>query len=192
MFLLRIMPIYEEPLLSGQPPLLSGHLPVPRGILVPVTYCFLFPSPLTGSPEEYHQEAPSPSKPQHLLCAIPQASMQGLASLHTPQYQSTHSLPFSADRYSLATLLPVRRQPLIASILLVFRSMLTTSSTVQSMTPTLQRATLAAQAFMPLIRFPLFNFDIHSFFTRLIYSAVIVPSILVLRVWSNSKMPKNL
>ena len=61
MFLLRIMPIYEEPLLSGQPPLLSGHLPVPRGILVPVTYCFLFPSPLTGSPEEYHQEAPSPS-----------------------------------------------------------------------------------------------------------------------------------
>ena len=40
------MPIYEEPLLSGQPPLISGHLPVPRGIFVPVTYCFLFPSPL--------------------------------------------------------------------------------------------------------------------------------------------------
>ena len=46
MFLVRIMPIYEEPLLSGQPPLLSGHLPVPQGIFVPVTYCFLFPSPL--------------------------------------------------------------------------------------------------------------------------------------------------
>ena len=30
MFLLKIMLIYDEALLSGQPPL-SGHLPVPRG-----------------------------------------------------------------------------------------------------------------------------------------------------------------
>ena len=30
MFLLKIMLIYDDALLSGQPPL-SGHLPVPRG-----------------------------------------------------------------------------------------------------------------------------------------------------------------
>ena len=30
MLLLKIMLIYDEPLLNGQPPL-SGHLPVPRG-----------------------------------------------------------------------------------------------------------------------------------------------------------------
>ena len=31
MFLLKIMLIYDDPLLSGQPPI-SGHLPVPQGL----------------------------------------------------------------------------------------------------------------------------------------------------------------
>ena len=30
-FLLKIMSIYDDPLLSGQPPI-SGHLPVPQGL----------------------------------------------------------------------------------------------------------------------------------------------------------------
>ena len=34
--------------------------------------------------------------------------------------------------------------------------------------------------------------DLHSFLTRLTYSAVILPFILVLRVWSNCKMPRYL
>ena len=67
--------------------------------------------------------------------------------------------------------------------------MLTSSSTVQSTIPALQRTTPTAQALM-LIKFPPFSFDLQSFLTRLTYSAVILPFILVLRVWSNSKMLK--
>ena len=93
---------------------------------------------------------------------------------------------------SLAILFLVCIHPFIANIFLVLLSMLTSSSTVQSTIPALYRSTLTAHALMPLIIFPPFSFDLHSFLTLLTYSDVILSFILVLRVTSNWRMPKYL
>ena len=101
------MPIYEEPLLSGQPPLLSGHLPVPQRIFVPVTYCFLFPSPLVVL-KIFFQQAPFPSKPFAPTLCFFSGSHAGFALLldtllntkHPPSPSflgvDNHSLPISS------------------------------------------------------------------------------------------------
>ena len=58
---------------------------------------------------------------------------------------------------------------------LVLLSKLTSSSTVLSAIPALECTKPTPQALMRLIRFPLFDFDLHSFLTRLTNFAVLLP-----------------
>ena len=54
------------------------------------------------------------------------------------------------------------------------------------------RTTSTAQVLIPPIKRPPFSFDVHNFLTLVIYSDIILPFMLVLRFWSNCKMPRYL
>ena len=76
---------------------------------------------------------------------------------------------FLLGRYNLATLLLMCMHPIIVMIFVVLLSLLTSFSFVQSTIVALERTAPTAQAFNPIIRFPLLNLNLKVFLILLIY-----------------------